>query len=268
MEPNQAQFQRITEINKDTVKAQEIMSPEEKDMSKERESSAFYYEIEKRVAREIEEMRPEVKSKLGRVIRADVLDDHMVNSVLHELKKLRELSLANRLTPESYDVSPRSLSHRGVEAFRSLGFRNIVDSATNVSGEEIESIKNTVDVDRYSKIVVANLNLINAISSGDSVKIEELLKQTEVFSQSFVENFKERIGIVQGMLIKWMDSKIFLEKTHGRVSFSGSTDEEKLEFISEVVNKECFNFYTEAEGESELYCMNCGRVPEGFGVNW
>lgn len=264
---NPEQFSKFNEINKDTVKAEEMMSPEEKEMSKERERQAFYSEIEKYADHETDKMRPEIKAELKKIIREDVLDEEMIRRVVHEYKKLRELYLADAILSDNKKADYSRQAWRGKNAFEAFGMENVY-SLSSVSKEEIESIKNTVDVNRYSKIISSNLNLIDSISSGDNERIEDSLKQMEILDADLIESCRERIDVIKALLDTWMNGEIYLQaRGSSPRGFNAATDDEKLDFVKRVAKKECFNFSMDSKDNTSRYCMNCNRIPEGFSVS-
>lgn len=258
-------LEKFNEINKDTLKAEEMMSPEEKEMSRDREQHAIWFEIEKRAEHEAEEMRPKIESQMKRIVREDMLNDRMVRSVVHEYKKLRELYLADALLSDNKKGSYSAEAWRGRNALEAFGMQ--VGLVSSVEKKEIESIKNTVDVDRYSKLLAANLSLIDAIFSGDDGSVEDSLKQMEILDPDLTKKCKERAPAIKEWSDKWRNGEIFIETNNVEARrFSDATTDEKLEFVSLVAEKKCFNFYTDAEARSPMYCMGCGRVPEGFEI--
>jgi hypothetical protein len=260
-------LEKFSEINRDTVKAEEMMSPEEKEMSRSRERGALWDEIEGRARSEVEMRRSEIEEKLRSVVRKDILDEHMIRGVLHEYKKLRELNLANRIFS---DLSYHHQAHRGIAALGAFGLKNY-GFLQSVDEKEIEDIRNAVDVDRYSQILAANLSFIDSVSSADNERVEDSLKQLRIHDPEMADDYKRRFPVIKAMLDKWMNGEIYLEGNRDNFTprkFDDATHEEKMKFVKKIAEKECFNFTTEQNKESEHYCMNCGRIPEGFDVNW
>lgn len=273
MEPKQ--FEKFNEINKDTVKAEAIMSPEEKEASKERERKVFYRETENFVESEVEEMRPKIIQELKQIVREDMLDNEMIRRVIHEYKKidlarlapevLSNVGLLGDRTKAYYDGE----SHRGRGVLAAFGGdrSSLNDLFFKSREKDIENIKNTVDVEHYSKLVTANLSLIDSISIKDFDKVEDSLRQIEILNPKLVESYRKRISIIEAMLEKWMNGEIYVaDREKSDEVFLSATDDKKLEFIERIAKRECFNFGTDAN-DSEKYCLGCGRAPEGFSVS-
>lgn len=263
MEPKQ--FEKFNEINKDTVKAEEVMTPEEKEASKQREENALFNECEKRAEREVVKDRAEIEASLRSVVKKDSLSDQMVKSVLHEYKKLAALHLMDSVYPgkEYYGDSWRADNLLRAFGMKDAPFR------FSCNKELVEEIRNTADVDRYSQLVTANLRLVNSISTKDFDELEESLKQIEILEPNLVESYRRRMPVIVAVLEKWTNGEMYVkngvEKFPG--GFTDATDDEKLGLIRRIAERECFNFSTDSEDTNNTrYCMGCGRIPEGFSI--
>ena len=261
-------FKKYNEINKDTVNALDMMTPEEEEMSEERERSALYNEISKYAENWAEQKREDIKESLKNIVQEHILDERMVNSVIHEFKKLKELALENGFSRSGnygdFGKNSGREAWRGRNAFVSVGIRNAPYSES-FSEEELEDIKNSVNPDHYSQFVATNLNLIDVLFSNDEQAIRDALGQIGVFEPKLEEKIQERFEVLKSWVDAWKNGGVYIQRQRvgGVVGFDGATPEDKLEFIERVVGKKCFNFSTSPNGGGE-YCVGCRRIPEDF----
>ena len=260
-EYNPEEIKKYGDMNEDMEKAEEMITPEQAKMSKERLVKMIDDDVSREAYRQAEEMKPYLREQLQKIVREDKLTNEYINSVAHEYEKLLEIKLKDVITYSGFDnYSDRKISAyggyagRGEDIFNRLLEINIKptkDSIKNINdkidperyGREAARIKEHID--RYNEEENIKQELINALSEEDDQKIENILKKPElvsVESESSLRNLAERVQEARLTLKAWANGRFYVGERQYHddaerkfVTMHSASERAKKGFIGEIL---------------------------------